>query len=1129
MAEGDIWEHRDEINCAHGKVVGSHETAPYATGESFVLLREIKWREMQTLLHRYCEEHDAALVALWAAPSRRTPGMRGSKHGTLSADSPLCLTPASRREAAYANASSLVAAVNSSLGATACNSAEHALVQITSMSLEAQINVAERLLRPSIRDMSWSWRHMSPGHCQYASASQRLVELLNISSSTESFLNGVLDPLKAYLDSPPPPRLPNQLTKVPLAHFWFAAWLAMRGHLLFPRRMVSRAWDTFHFQRYRSLVDTLMIPVESRQAWSTGIDATIVRFTKGFRESYSHSSVSAACLAVAVTQPEIGRGRVCPEALAAALTAARKQVGTSHRRVLLLWWYQFADALRAAKVNSADIHNAEMLIAPPAQKGSEVLWAWVEDSIFVSPKHKYIDIDRLPAGQNLRSHTKSLRTVFPEIAGKAASTESAHISHWLSFLLTLEDDQVPPTLLDIKPYLVVHPDDNAPSFIGWAKQKGFQPPAIRCVYNMLTKAWEAANRIKGDSHTRLCPIPGYSVPNNRTRPLGTSRRALDQEILDLLIVENRANDFAFSRERVGSMHVFLLDHRFVLDPVVNAYVRTWWPGPAVLMDLLLQVPLRHKQGRFLDSGEGDEYTLELGALEHHRNALTSATKRRHEAFLRRVKVNSRREEWALGMYVNTNKTGREYEFPFLDESIATNVQRVIDWQRRFNIIEEPISDRIDDESAAGKIAAGDAVMIYPIFRDPDNRNHRPLKPNMVLTYFRSLLKRVEAKYNLKNSTTLRFFDDGGEPIFDIHSLRVTGVTRLLEMGVPPQVVRALVGHASIIMTFYYEVISNARLTREISSALEARRPGREAILGMSVDERTAFLARLYTDRQGTEESRPRSLLHKLIDERSPFLDVRFDGICPGQNCREAGVWRNEACSGCKYFTTGAPFYAGLVLKANSLMAEIIQGQKNIATLNDRMCELRSEGKASRALNAEVSKQNELVDNLVGEWIATVGHIRRAEVDLMSWIEGGEIKDDLKGLGLVTADKATLESRVEASHHMHLFTRLIECSKQVKGYLPPTGVLEQRNDMLLEIAFRDNKGDLFFRMPPRLRRAALDQFGLLLSEEVPSDEEMQAVVEGGVSLDQLPAVSKWLERISGADSLSLSRLIGGACG
>ena len=348
------------------------------------------------------------------------------------------------------------------------------------------------------------------------------------------------------------------------------------------------------------------------------------------------------------------------------------------------------------------------------------------------------------------------------------------------------------------------------------------------------------------------------------------------------------------------------------------------------------------------------------------------------------------------------------------------MQSVIEWQRTFNPITSPIDDRKDSKSERAANAEG--VMVFPIFRDPGKPDGTPVSDSIVLEYFRALLHRVEEKYNLANSTSISFFRPNGEPVYDIHSLRVTGVTRLLHMGVDPRIVRMLVGHSSLLMTWYYEDITNQRISSAMERALEARRPTKENILSMSAGERERYLSHVFT--RGSEEKLVFSLLRGMIEERSPFLDLRVDGICPGMRCADAGVWRPRACSLCRFNVTGAPFLAGIELRLNDLMAEIVLNQQEVSDLRLNLYEVRSRGGSTRSLEAEIAKKEEFVDNVIQQWEAQFQYLKRAEGDLTEWLksEEGADRDDTESMGtsLVSPTTERIEASLEEAHHLALF-------------------------------------------------------------------------------------------------------------
>jgi hypothetical protein len=525
------------------------------------------------------------------------------------------------------------------------------------------------------------------------------------------------------------------------------------------------------------------------------------------------------------------------------------------------------------------------------------------------------------------------------------------------------------------------------------------------------------------------------------------------------------------------------------------------------MDLLLHIPLRSKQGRYLDSGEGDEFIVDIRTLSVVRNDTQTATRKRNEGFIQKVNLSPVRDEAGLGMRINTNKTGTQYEFEWLPSDIAENIQRVIDWQRKYNPIDWPIGDRGD--SQAELHAKSDVVWTYPIFRDPARSDHRPVSGAILLGYFRELLKRVEDKYNLTNGTNLRFFRPNGEPVYDIHALRVTGVTRLLRLGVDPRIIRKLCGHSSLAMTFHYDDVSGHFVTTAMEEAFEARRTTREQLLAMSHEELETFLSHLVSN--GGRRETAFDLLRGLIDEKSPFLDIRVDGICPGMKCTDAGVWRPNACALCPFYITGAPFIAGIHVVLNNLMAELIFNQEMVATRRNELYELRSRGGSVRALEAEIAQGDELLDNIIQQWIAQFQYLKKAEADLVTWLEGQAAHaDGDTTMALISPTPDRLRLVIEEQHQLQLFTGLIESAKRVNGFLPTIGVRERRDSMLLEIARHQNRTDLFYRLPPAARKVALDEFATKILDAYADPDEIQALIEGTVAFSSLSGPIEWLE-------------------
>lgn len=1136
MKEYDALQLRSERNVSVYKSLDGDEDLTCAATDCFVLLKDIAWPEMQTLVSAYADQHDAALLQFFLKPANtlrksgatRTaidpikvanqhspealsiagigkPKVGKKKYGQIAGEH--CLTPA------------LAEAVDSHGLLKGYLQREPTITPAWHVILEpfeVQLKVAETMVRPSIREMRWA----VPSSHLHSLASARVLELLEGCSSTEQFLRKVCGPLVQWFADPVRKGIRGAgiRERRPMALAWFATWLAERGVLLFPMNVHGRGTEMYP-PKYRYFLDEWLRPTESVEASR----AFLGRVNGVVRLSASGSRDRTLLLlrTLNLAAPGLAVGRVAAPWLKQVKDS--KVLVSEEALVISAVWRLEAARLKSLGIAADVLHGLSNLVIQKSNlhSSSEDLWGWVDnpETSFRATRLRYARKD-FQAGPNLRTHVAELRGIFPAIAGSSGGTVSGHMGIWLYFLSSLKDEAVPPRVVDIKPGQLeaLFKKDGCSTLRGFMVQERVSEVQQRNVFSALKRAWKISARQAGEHHL-LCPISDQLLsmsvgPGAKRRSTSTTRRAIDMEILDLLVEENRANDFAFSRSRRHSVSGQLVDARYVADPETGAVTSVWWPGVAVLMDVLLQIPLRNKQGRYLDSGEGDEFELDIDSLELRRNLLPTAEPRRQQAFIQRVSISPLRDEPGLGMYVNTNKTGRDYTFPWLLHDIAVNVRGVVEWQRKYNPIAGPVSDREDTKEE--RAANVDPIWVYPIFRDPMRQNNRPLSAQIIRDYFRALLKHVEDKYNLLHNTSIRFFRADGEPVYDIHALRVTGVTRLLSMGVEPRVVRLLVGHASLTMTWYYDHVTNQRVAAAMAQALELHRPSREALFAMGEAERDKFLGRLFN--RSDQPSLSMTLLRGILDEREPFLDVRTDGICPGQSCAEAGVWRHRACSLCKYNVTGAAFLAGLELVLNDLMAELILNQQRVASLRDRLYELRREGVSTRPVEAELVKREEFVDNLLRQWEAQFQYVKRAEADLAEWLDTrSSDTDELKAPSplpkLLSPSAEGMGLSLRETHHLALYTRLIEGAKQVEGFMPTLGAREARDGMLLEIARHENKTDLFYRLDPDARRVALDQFALLLLDQELEGREIEGLIDGSASLSKLPGPSQWLDGLA----------------
>ena len=211
-----------------------------------------------------------------------------------------------------------------------------------------------------------------------------------------------------------------------------------------------------------------------------------------------------------------------------------------------------------------------------------------------------------------------------------------------------------------------------------------------------------------------------------------------------------------------------------------------------------------------------------------------------------------------------------------------------------------------------------------------------------------------------NSATNDFIDKYVKTIYDIHTFRVTGVTRYLEAGLPFNVVMMLTGHTSPnIMFNVYNKLSNEEKRRLLRSAEQKIMFDDPARITDNTKKMIYNEILPYYDKENPNK------LKKILDKNALFAqkrkkssnsEVKIDGmeevlkisplqwlpivggICPSIACPDG---REKRCSLCPYFITGRYFIDGIVFRANSTVLTFYQKLEELKmdTINQKAEEL----------------------------------------------------------------------------------------------------------------------------------------------------------------------------------------------
>lgn len=526
--------------------------------------------------------------------------------------------------------------------------------------------------------------------------------------------------------------------------------------------------------------------------------------------------------------------------------------------------------------------------------------------------------------------------------------------------------------------------------------------------------WGAAVRLFKVVFNALKPLPEYDtlITNNPFHGLSTPfkqgkpktpfgktfRRLIPANLLEAML------ETLLDCDETGEPQYTWVKARYPVDTAerfnsrTSEYELVWHPARARCMAILLLIPLRGKQARWLDQGLLDNFKWDCstGAWAENTHALRDfkyANGQNHADLYGRPSGVIQPLDSLLGgnanhigLFINTNKTqlwnpeqrgGYSIPWPDGNELLGSDDLRIVAQGKRLGLVYKLIGDQIkwmetydpspipvnfaDDDEDFGPETVKALPVFCPIFRDltsPATRDssvpvHVPLSKQKLEALFHALAAETEdrlvakgyeksaigltvQKRNLDGLIKLGRSEMLRRCVYDIHSLRVAGITHLLEMGVPAHIVSEFIaGHMALVMTLHYAKFQPLKLRQKILDCYNE-----------------ADSIRQFEEALGHNDLASPGLLIK--NERFA-ADMRCDpveffqvkgtwryingGICPGASCSEGGVKTvedskspkqvetevpggPESCGNCRFFMTSPAFLVPQMLTANSIMLQL---------------------------------------------------------------------------------------------------------------------------------------------------------------------------------------------------------------
>lgn len=462
----------------------------------------------------------------------------------------------------------------------------------------------------------------------------------------------------------------------------------------------------------------------------------------------------------------------------------------------------------------------------------------------------------------------------------------------------------------------------------------------------------------------------------------------------------------------------------------------WSPVRAVALYIKLELPLRTIQVRLLDSGEADTWrydpTPHSGAFVLNPSGLAMGSEKRPHQ--RGVFHRSVHEPGSAGLFVNTNKTAdigkdedsKGYVIPWAHPEVLYWLQKLRNWQERFNPLVEPTSWCSLERKHYGSAlphetvlrARGSACFLFRDASAEGGDRKKPIGSASLDTIWYKLLAELEdgcftRGETLDDGSPIHFVDRARQyPYYTPHALRVSLISYLLlDLKMPLEIVSKLIaGHSRIIMTLYYTKFGHSFM-REVLHDAERRE------FGADQQNHARWL------KDASIEMLERGVAHLSVDSLQAVLAQKstasfiFDdkGICPvGSTMCDVGGeshgstflpvpgWPQERnCVRCRFFLTSPAFLPGLQARFNQLSylafecAERhneLQGQVN-ALENYRVdCELSgqafTEGLKLQGIHQRYEAETEALGKLVNDLQATYHLMRRCLNILNNETAGG---------------------------------------------------------------------------------------------------------------------------------------------
>lgn len=619
---------------------------------------------------------------------------------------------------------------------------------------------------------------------------------------------------------------------------------------------------------------------------------------------------------------------------------------------------------------------------------------------------------------------------------------------------------------------------------------------------------------------------------------GTTRKAIAAHVMEEMRNVLTENDYAWSKLQGSWAHL--------VNEQTRALEYVWCPSAAILLYTLLSLPLRSLQARLFDSGEGDALVFDFDRHIMIPNPKQIALGgeidlNRREGVLQIIASGMLDVVDIVGVWVPVNKTsGKGYHIPWVSDDLLRHIRYQHEWVRQYAA--NPNAHGII-EAQGHRNHPEEWLQIQSkficLFRDPSAERildpSLPVSKQKLLKLWVELCVETEQRINSKaknESQRVKLVEKNTSgkirALHDIHTLRVSGITDLLDRGVPLNIVSEYVaGHATYIMTLWYDKPSPGKIRQTLKACEAAAGQSHSAIPKFSESEVEAM--RPYLVVNSSYEGMYTGF--DAIADNAGLLQFRLSGICPGTRCEDGGLTTNgriaavpvgdrgPSCPQCRFWLTGPAFLLGQCIEGNQLILKIRKKVQSLDAQRNSILEAEDAENFAQAdlIRGQADVEERQLNDMLTEWWHRM-KLYEASVhkldDYRGYLAGKKSGDENTQLMLI-ADRSSddLSFSFKQATQLELEHFLSTCAELIPDY-----ALESRSAALdLEmavgkfLAINEQKDltNLYFTMndDQRLTAANLAVEMMLSTAEDPS--KAADLLEGRTPLSRLPNLEKGL--------------------